>query len=167
MVRLRAILSAPRQLWIYATLERVTWLDEGVAACRYPRDAKSLQELAAQGVTILINLHQRPHPDEALTRHGLTAIHLPVPDFTPPTPVQLDQGVAAISTAVSSGQRVAVHCGAGLGRTGTLLACYLVKRGLEPDEAIARIRAARSGSIETPQQEAAVADYARRLSGSS
>jgi atypical dual specificity phosphatase len=86
-----------------------------------------------------------------------------VPDFTPPTPAQLQAGVAAIETAISDGRRVAVHCGGGLGRTGTLLACYLVKRGLGPDEAIARIRAARPGSVETARQEAAVAEFARQL----
>jgi atypical dual specificity phosphatase len=168
MHRLRGLLSLPRQLWIYARLKPLTWLDdEGVAACRYPRDAKSLQDLAAQGVTVLVNLHQRPHADGVLARYGLTETHLPVPDFTAPTPLQLEQGLTAMTQAIASGQRVAVHCGAGLGRTGTLLACYLVTRGLSPDEAIARIRTLRPGSIETPQQEAAVAEYARRFSSRS
>lgn len=151
-------------LWTYATLKRVTWLDdEGVAACRYPRDARSLRELADHGVTVLINLHERPHPDGVLARYGLTAVHLPVPDFTPPTFAQLEQGVLAMETAVASGHRVAVHCGAGLGRTGTLLACYLVKRGRQPDEAIAHLRALRPGSVETLRQEAAVLEFARRV----
>jgi atypical dual specificity phosphatase len=162
MVDVRAISRLPRQLWMYARLKRVTWLDdERLAACRYPRDEKSLRELAGHGVSVLINLHERPHPDGVLARYGMTEVHLPVPDFTPPTLQQLEQGVGAIEEAVTSGHRVAVHCGAGLGRTGTLLACYLVKKGLGPDEAIARVRALRPGSIETPQQESAVRAYAR------
>jgi atypical dual specificity phosphatase len=166
MALFSAIARFPSQLWLYSRLRRVTWLsDEGLAACSYPRDDRSLRELAQHGVTLLINLHQRPHPDGTLARYGLTEIHLPVPDFTPPTPAQLEQGIAAIESAVAAGQRVAVHCGAGLGRTGTLLACYLVKRGLAPDEAIARMRAVRPGSVETPRQEAAVADYARQIGG--
>jgi atypical dual specificity phosphatase len=61
---------------------------------------------------------------------------------------------------------VAVHCGGGLGRTGTLLACYLVSaEGLPADAAIARVRAARPGSVETEDQEQAVRRYAERLNG--
>jgi atypical dual specificity phosphatase len=153
-----------RQIWAYATLKRVTWLEQDcLAACRYPRTAKALRELAEQGVTVLVNLHERPHSPTALAGYGLTELHLPVPDFTPPTPEQLEHGIAALEQAIADGQKVAVHCGAGLGRTGTLLACYLVKRGFGPDAAIARVRAARPGSVETPQQELAVRSYARQI----
>jgi atypical dual specificity phosphatase len=140
------------------------WLEEGsIAACAYPNPEAVLAELAGRGITVLINLHERPHAADVLARNGLAQVHLPVPDFTPPTPDQLEQGVEAIGLAAADGKRVAVHCGAGLGRTGTLLACYLVSRGLDAREAINRVRAARPGSIETPEQEAAVEAYADRL----
>ena len=142
------------------------WLEEGsLAACAYPTTEAVLAELAGRGISVLVNLHERPHGAEILTRHGLAQVHLPVPDFTPPTPEQIELGVAAIAEALSCGSRVAVHCGAGLGRTGTLLACYLVQRGMAAEEAICRIRTARPGSIETPEQEAAVAAYAARVHG--
>jgi atypical dual specificity phosphatase len=156
-----------RQAWTYATSKRVTWLEDNcLAACSYPRSDKALRALAERGVTVLVNLHERPHSPEVLARHGLTQLHLPVPDFTPPSLEQLEHGIAAIERAVDDGHKVAVHCAAGLGRTGTLVACYLVKRGFAPDAAMARIRAARPGSVETPQQEQAVKDYARHLSQS-
>ncbi len=156
-----------RQIWTYARSKRVTWLEEDcLAACRYPRSEKALRELAERGVTLLVNLHERPHSRAVLGRHDLTELHLPVRDFTAPTLEQLEHGIAAIEHAISNGQKVAVHCGGGLGRTGTLLACYLVKCGLTPEDAIARIRALRPGSVETPQQEAAVQHYAQHLSKS-
>ena len=57
---------------------------------------------------------------------------------------------------------MAVHCGAGLGRAGTLLAAYLVSQGCDAEEAMARVRRARPGSIETIEQEQAVREYAER-----
>ena len=164
MSRIHALRGLSRQFWNYARLKRVTWLmEDSLAACRYPRSEAALRELADRGVTLLVNLHERPHPSELLARYGLTEVHLPVPDFTPPSPEQLERGVAAIEQAVASERKVAVHCGGGLGRTGTLLACYLVKGGLNPSEAIARVRAVRPGSVETPAQEAAVEDYSQRI----
>jgi atypical dual specificity phosphatase len=109
----------------------------------------------------LINLHTTPLPADALARHGLTELHVPVVDFTAPTAEQLRHGVDAIEAGLAAGEPVAVNCGAGLGRTGTLIACYLVSQGLSPDEAIARVRAARPGSVETAEQAAAVAAFAR------
>ena len=52
-----------------------------------------------------------------------------------------------------------VHCSAGLGRTGTMLASYLVQRGSNTAEALAQVRKRRPGSIETADQELAVCDY--------
>ena len=159
----RNLSRLPRQLWTYARLKPVTWLErDNLAACRFPRTEQELRELAERGVRLLINLHEQPHQPERLARYGMTELHLPVPDFTPPKPEQLERALNEIERAIESGTRVAVHCGAGLGRTGTLLACYLVRRGLTADEAIARVRALRPGSVETDAQEAAVRSFAQR-----
>ena len=148
-------------------MDRGNWLfPDRLLACAYPWGPDGLGELAEQGVRLIVNLHERGHDADRLARFGLTEVHLPVPDFTAPTPEQLSRGVHAINRALSAGQCVAVHCAAGLGRTGTLLACYLVSTGLEPKAAIARIRAVRPGSVETAEQQAAIEEFARRaLSG--
>src|SRR5438105_1213694 len=110
-----------------------SWLeDDGIAGCAYPASDDALADLEAHGIALVINLAEQPHDPRALARHGLVELHLAVPDFTPPTPELLEQGSAAIERARASGQRVVVHCAAGLGGTGTLLAAYLVHAGMAP-----------------------------------
>lgn len=138
-------------------------IPDRVLACAYPRTEAALVGLAAQGVSVLVNLHPRPHDPERLARHGITEVHLPVRDFAAPTQAQLRQGVAAIEGALAAGPCVAVHCGGGRGRTGTLLACYLVRQGLASEAAIAQVRAIRPGAVETAAQIAAVEAFARTL----
>jgi atypical dual specificity phosphatase len=163
VVGIRDFISLPRRVWTLARMKPVTWLDEDrLAASRYPRSDGDLRALAERGVSLLVNLHERGQSAERLQRFGLTELHLPVRDFTAPSAEQLERGVEALVSHVDAGARVAVHCGAGLGRTGTLLACYLVHRGMAADAAIDEIRRRRPGSIETPEQVAAVHAFAKR-----
>jgi atypical dual specificity phosphatase len=67
-----------------------------------------------------------------------------------------------IRKANASGMGVAIHCAAGLGRTGTVLAAYFVAKGLSPREAVDRVRELRPGSVETVEQERAVERFAAR-----
>ena len=157
----RALARVPQQAWNYARLPAVSWLaDQRLAACRYPRSEAELRALADAGVTLVVNLHARGHSPEVLQRCGLHELHLPVADFTAPSAEQLRTGVEAIKRTLQTHQKVAVHCGGGLGRTGTLIACYLTAEGRSAQEAIAEVRRLRPGSVETPEQEAAVRAFA-------
>lgn len=131
-------------------------------ASAYPGEPGGLADLAEQGIGVVVNLHERAHAPERLAALGLVEVHIPVPDFAAPTPEQLAAGVAAICSALADGKGVAVHCAAGLGRTGTVVACYLVSTGLDAAAAMARVREARPGSIETRTQEAAIEAFSRR-----
>src|SRR5581483_7280199 len=93
---------------------------------------------------------------------GLLVMHVPVIDMDAPTQEQLDRCVSALMRARAQGMGVAVHCTAGLGRTGAVLAAYFVAQGFTPRAAVARVRELRPGSIETADQESAVEEFAAR-----
>lgn len=139
-------------------------LPRQLLACGYPRTNASLAALREAGISLLVNLHTAPHSPAALARRGLRELHLPTPDFEAPTAEALRLAVREIGEALTAGQGVAVHCGAGRGRTGTVMACVLVSRGATAREAIATVRRLRPGSIETTAQEEAVARFADRSS---
>jgi atypical dual specificity phosphatase len=140
-------------------------LADKLGACVNPSVAAgAAAELRQRHIGLLINLHERPDPPSLLVELQAETVHLPVQNSDAPTQDQLDRGVAAIDDALNRGVRVAVHCGAGLGRSGTLLAAYLVSRGSAPDAAIDKVRSVRPGSIETQEQEDAVHRYAERRS---
>ena len=124
--------------------------------------ADDLAELLERGVSAIVSLTEFPLPAETADR-GFDVLHQPVPDGSPPQMSQIDTIVAFIESRIAEGKGVAVHCEAGQGRTGTVLACYLVKTGVSAPEAIKQVRARRPGAIETSGQEQLIRHYARRV----
>lgn len=113
--------------------------------CSYPRREPALARLARQGASVLISLRERKHDSSRLSPHGWTHLHLPVEEFSAPSPPVLKQAIAAIGGAVGAGQSVAVRCGGGLGQTGALPACYPAHKGWSAKEAIVRVRGGATG----------------------
>jgi atypical dual specificity phosphatase len=139
------------------------WIVPGRLLIRsYPHREADLAQLASLGIRTVINLARQAHDPDRLERAGLVEVHIPVSDFSAPTPEQIERGIAAIDAALSRGERVAVHCDGGLGRSGTLAACYLVHHGFDAETAISEVRTRRPGAIETSAQRAAIEAHADR-----
>jgi atypical dual specificity phosphatase len=141
-----------------------TWIEKPrLAAMAVPQDPEELVWLRAEGIELLISLTEdRPRRDWT-DDAGLLVFHVPVPDMEAPSQDQLDRCVSAIRKAHERTMNVAVHCTAGLGRTGAVLAAYFVAGGATAVNAISKIRRLRPGSIETNEQEEAIHTFARRL----
>jgi atypical dual specificity phosphatase len=124
--------------------------------------AADLAWLRGQGIRALLTLTEDPLDAACPELHGLAVLHLPVIDFTPPSPEQLGEALAFIDRQRALDAPVAVHCLAGQGRTGCVLAAYLIRGGIPPDRAIAELRLVCPHGVENPRQEQALADYAAR-----
>jgi atypical dual specificity phosphatase len=139
------------------------WIVEGQVAAMAKPWPEDVEELRKRGITAVLSLTERaPAEIEAA---GISLLALPIRDFHAPTMGQLEAAVEYIERAVGSGGACAVHCGAGLGRTGTVVAAWLVRRGRDARGAIAEVRRRRPGSIETSEQESAVLAFARMSAG--
>ena len=144
-----------------------SWVDKPhLAALAMPESADDLAWLRSHGVEVLVSLTEEPVPRGWVNDAGLLAVNVPIPDMEAPTDRQLDKVLATIHQAAAAKMGVAVHCGAGLGRTGTVLAAYFVAQGLRPKDAVAKVRDLRPGSIETAEQERAIETFARQRPGS-
>lgn len=148
----------------YFIVPNFGWLIEHqLAGVSYPRSEEALALLQKLGVRALLTLTEEPLPTDLLTEYKFQTEHLPVADFTAPTLDQVERAIATIEGFLAQGLPVAVHCAAGLGRTGTVLACYLVTQGSSAREAIEQVRTRRPGSIETPEQVAVIEEYGHHL----
>jgi atypical dual specificity phosphatase len=143
------------------------WVIDGMLAGHAaPRGGEDLQWLKEQGIRALVRLTvddgSQVRPEQVATA-GLSYCHEPVPGFQAPEPEQIDRAVAFISDSLAAGKPVGVCCFAGYGRTGTMLACYLVSTGMTAEAATGQIRQKRPGSVETKAQQESINGYERRL----
>ena len=142
-----------------------SWVEKDtLAAMARPGRERDLEVdlawLQSAGITVLVSLTEEPIPEESLEKYGMAGLHLPVEDFTPPTLAQINRFLEEVDRARLENYALGIHCTAGKGRTGTMLAAYLVTRGLSAEDAIAKVRKLRPGSVETVAQEERVAEFA-------
>jgi atypical dual specificity phosphatase len=143
--------------------EVFSWIEMPLlAGMARPSSPEELTWLREQGIEVLVCLTEDRLRRDWVEQANLLVFHEPLEDMEAPTQDQLDRIVSAIVRAIDRNMGVGVHCGAGLGRTGTVLAAYLVSKGQSAANAIAKIRRLRPGSIETEEQVAAIELFARR-----
>lgn len=152
------------------------WVEPGrLLAGEYPRPSanitarQKLRRLLEAGVTFIINLTEagesplKPYEqvlqeEAAAAGRSVQTHRAPIRDFGTPAPEEMAHILDQIDAALAAGHTVYVHCHGGIGRTGTVVGCHLVRRGLEGPDALrelARLRQAASTSDRpSPETEA-------------
>ncbi|GAA5824045.1 hypothetical protein JCM3770_005137 [Rhodotorula araucariae] len=112
-----------------------------------------LDEFENKGVKVVVRLNKKLYDASHFTSRGMDHVEMYFDDGTNPTLEMCRRFIDLSDRVISSGGAVAVHCKAGLGRTGTLIGAYLIyKHGFTADEAIGFMRLMRPGSCVGPQQ---------------
>jgi len=143
------------------TLDNFSWIDPcKLAGSARPESETDLESLKKLGIRAIVSLTEEPL-DFDVDRLGFDYLHSPITDFEAPSQDQLFKIIRFIEESISKSKPVLVHCAAGKGRTGLVLAAYLVRHGKRADDAINQVRALRPGSIEMPVQQDAVRLYAK------
>ncbi len=138
------------------------WIEKGrLAASGYPASRTQLEWLSDHGIGSVLTLTEDPLPNQWVKGLKLTVEHLPMKDHWVPDAATLDRAASYVQREVKGGNSVLVHCLAGEGRTGCVLAGYLIKeRGVSADEAMKTLRRIKPAFIEW-SQEKAIVDYGR------
>ncbi len=137
------------------------WVKEGkLAGSGYPASRKQLEWLTRSGIGSILTLTENPLPAEWLQGTKVESLHIPMGDHSVPGVESMGRGVDFIAQQLGRGRTVAVHCLAGEGRTGCVLAAYLIREeGASADEALRILRRVKPGFVERAQEKA-VRDFA-------
>jgi protein-tyrosine phosphatase len=137
-----------------------------------PEARLRLEALCAGGIRSLVDLTEAHElePYGALARElGLVWHRFPIRDLSIPTEPQMTKILACIDAEIADGRPVYVHCWGGIGRTGTVIGCLLVERGMDPADVLAQMSELRRNtqkalrvSPETKQQRQFVRSWSSR-----
>ena len=142
---------------------KFSWLIENkLAGSSIPTSTDEVQWVIEQGVKSIVTVREEPLEDDWIKDVNYLHVHsndMGVPEFD-----DLVSTVDFIHRRITNNEPVMVHCLAGMGRTGTLLACYLVKyQKMSADDAIQKVREERPGSIQSYPQEEMIFQFAKFL----
>jgi atypical dual specificity phosphatase len=149
-------------------MRNLSFIDDFVGGSHKPGMSPSnlnddLIVLKDLGITMILSMSDSPLDDKICAQQGIKCHYFSVKDYYPPS---LDQFVEmmTIMDGNTSGKTL-VHCNAGMGRTGTVLAAWLVyKHKIPANEAIETLRSKRKGSVQTFRQEDGIKEFEVKIS---
>lgn len=109
----------------------LTWVTDQLAVGPAPASRATMKHLRKEGIQGIMNLCREFLDLHAIEEEeGFEVYYLPITDEEAPDLVELEKALAWLDEALYLGKKVYIHCRHGLGRTGTVLNAYLLRRGL-------------------------------------
>ena len=110
---------------------QMTWITPDLAVGYAPMSYAELESIKSQGIDAIVNLcAEFCDLHELEEASGFEVYYLPIWDEAAPDMDVLEKGLAWLDEAIYLGKKVLIHCRHGIGRTGTFLTSYLLRRGL-------------------------------------
>lgn len=131
--------------------------------------SEDLQALKEVGITRLVSLTEVPFDALIATSYGISCSSYPIKDMEPPSMICARDICIELDRFLASGDAIAVHCKAGLGRTGTILAAYWIwqaKGSVSGEESIRHVRQLDAGLIQSTAQEDFLERFAKLMTDS-
>jgi atypical dual specificity phosphatase len=143
--------------------DNFSWLIKNkLAGSAIPTSIKEIDWVIEQGVKSIVTIREEPLDDDWIK--NVNYLHVMSNDMGVPEFDDLTFAVDFIHRRLNDKEPVMVHCLAGQGRTGTILASYLVKyENMSADEAIEKVREIRPGSIQSYPQEEMIFRFEKSL----
>ena len=164
------------------------WITESIVAMQRPHkkshfehsDTPLMDSLKKLGITAIFNcteIGEHPHCGDGIlesiglsydpndvVKEGIEYHHYGWQDMTTPS-IELIQDIVHVGKSIiEKGGKICVHCHAGFGRTGIIIACILINlENITAEEAIKRVRSARQRSIPIKLQEDFVHEYYEKV----
>jgi len=122
-----------------------------------------LAALQRVGITVLVSLTTRPVDPDALARYGIKGIAFPIEDMGAPGIEAAMKLCARVTSMIDQGEAVAMHCKAGMGRTGTMLVAQLIWEGETALDALETARRIEPRWVQSEAQITFLQDFARAV----
>jgi protein-tyrosine phosphatase len=142
---------------------KLRWITNEIAVSAAPSSEADLDTIKQSGIEVILNLClECGNLHEIERAAGFIVYWLPVSDAYVPELDELDYALEWLNDHIESGKKVLIHCRFGVGRSGTIIAAYLLKKGNSLNHVLEKMKQMPATPTSRDQTKIIV-EYAKKL----